>query len=136
MKTVSISKTSLTMLRISIGIIFVWFGLLKFFPGYSPAEELASNTINKLTLNLISSPIDKILLAILECGLGLFLIIGIWRKQMIMVLLAHMICTFTPLFFFPELSFKSSPFVFTLVGQYIMKNIVIICAAIVLWQEK
>lgn len=136
MKTVSISKTSLLLLRVSIGIVFVWFGLLKFFPGYSPAEDLAANTINKLTIDLISSPLNKILLAILEVSIGLFLIIGIWRKPILILLLGHMFCTFTPLFFFPELSFKSSPFVFTLVGQYIMKNIIIICAALVLWQDE
>ena len=136
MKTVSISKTSLLLLRISIGIVFVWFGLLKFFPGYSPAEDLAANTINKLTIDFISSPLNKILLAILEVGIGLFLIIGIWRKPVLILLLGHMICTFTPLFFFPELSFKTAPFVFTLVGQYIMKNIIIICAALVLWQDE
>jgi hypothetical protein len=55
------------MLRISIGIIFVWFGLLKFFPEYSPAEELASDTISKLTINLISSPMDKLFLLYHQC---------------------------------------------------------------------
>jgi uncharacterized membrane protein YkgB len=136
MKTVAVSKTSLVFLRLSIGIIFIWFGLLKFFPGYSPAEDLAINTINRLTSNLIPEPININLLAIWECGVGLLLIFGLWRKYILGLLLLHMICTFTPLFFFPELSFKTIPYGFTLVGQYIMKNIVIICATWILWQEK
>jgi uncharacterized membrane protein YphA (DoxX/SURF4 family) len=136
MKTVGISKTSLIFLRISIGIIYIWFGLLKFFHGYSPAEDLAINTISRLTTDLIPENISIILLAIWECSVGLFLILGIWRKQMIGLLLVHMICTFTPLFFFPDLSFKTVPYGFTLVGQYIMKNIIILGAAWVLWQEK
>jgi len=43
-----------------------------------------------------------------------------------------MICTFVPLFFFTDISFTDSPYAFTLVGQYIMKNLIIICAALVL----
>jgi hypothetical protein len=43
-----------------------------------------------------------------------------------------MFCTFIPLFFFGEISFTSAPYAFTLVGQYIMKNLIIICAALVL----
>lgn len=136
MKTVAVSKTSLVFLRLSIGIIFIWFGLLKFFSGYSPAEDLAINTINRLTSNLIPEPINIILLAIWECGVGLFLVFGFWRKYVLGLLILHMICTFTPLFFFPELSFKNMPYGFTLVGQYIMKNIIIVCASWILWQEK
>jgi hypothetical protein len=48
----------------------------------------------------------------------------------------HMVCTFTPLLFFPSLSFKYAPYGFTLVGQYIMKNIIIVCAAMVIWPAK
>jgi uncharacterized membrane protein YphA (DoxX/SURF4 family) len=33
------------LLRVSLGIVFLWFGILKFFPSASPAEELASRTI-------------------------------------------------------------------------------------------
>ena len=47
-----------------------------------------------------------------------------------------MVCTFTPLLFFPSVSFKYAPYGFTLVGQYIMKNIVIICAALIIWPHK
>jgi hypothetical protein len=43
-----------------------------------------------------------------------------------------MVCTFVPLFFFTDISFTDSPYAFTLVGQYIMKNLIIICAALVL----
>ncbi len=51
-----ISKKSITFLRISIGIIYFWFGALKFFHGYSPAEDLAINTINELTFGLVPMP--------------------------------------------------------------------------------
>lgn len=51
------------------------------------------------------------------------------------LLFLHMACTFTPLLFFPAKSFKFPPYGFTLVGQYIMKNIVIISAALVIFRS-
>ena len=134
--SVSVSRRSLVLLRLSIGIIYLWFGALKFFPGYSPAEDLAINTINKLTFGLIPQPVNIILLAIWECALGLLLITGTWLRAALVCLFVHMLCTFTPLLFFPSVSFKYAPYGFTLVGQYIMKNIIIVCAALVIWPKK
>lgn len=133
-KRFSISSRSLMILRCSIGIIYVWFGMLKFFHGYSPAEDLAVNTIHKLTAGLIPPQTSLILLASWETLVGLLLILGWQIKKVLLFLVLHMICTFTPLLFFPELSFKFLPYGFTLVGQYIMKNIIILSAAGVLWQ--
>lgn len=132
--SVSISNRSLTILRVSIGIIYVWFGMLKYFQGYSPAEELAINTIHQLTFGLIPAKTSIILLALWETVLGFLLIIGFRVRILLIVMVVHMVCTFTPLLFFPELSFKFAPYGFTLVGQYIMKNIIILAAAGVLWQ--
>ena len=134
--SVSVSKISLTLLRISIGVIYLWFGALKFFHGYSPAEDLAINTINKLTFGLFPQPVNIIVLATWECVLGFLLIAGIFLRAALLGLFVHMLCTFTPLLFFPSVSFKYTPYGFTLVGQYIMKNIIIICAALVIWPGK
>lgn len=134
--TVSVNRNALLFLRISIGIIYLWFGTLKFFHGYSPAEDLAIKTINKLTFGLIPEPLNITLLATWECVLGILLIGGKWLRTALVLLLIHMVCTFTPLLFFPSVSFKYAPYGFTLVGQYIMKNIIIICAAMILWPPK
>lgn len=131
--TVPVNRNALSLLRISIGIIYLWFGVLKFFHGYSPAEDLAINTINKLTFGLIPEPLNIILLAGWECALGILLISGKWLRTALVLLFIHMACTFTPLLFFPSVSFKYAPYGFTLVGQYIMKNIIIICAALIIW---
>ena len=133
-KMFSISSRSLIVLRCSIGVIYIWFGMLKFFHGYSPAEDLAINTIHKLTAGLIPAQTSLILLATWETLVGALLILGWQVKKVLLFLVLHMICTFTPLLFFPELSFKYLPYGFTLVGQYIMKNIIILSAAWVLWQ--
>ncbi len=127
-----INRHALNLLRISVGIIYVWFGTLKFFPKLSPADQLAKDTIDLITFGLFSSTTSILLLAIWETVLGVFLLAGIWRQSIFFMLLLHMVCTFIPLFFFVDLSFTTSPYAFTLVGQYIMKNIIIICAALVL----
>lgn len=127
-----IATHAMSLLRISIGIIYVWFGALKFFPQLSPADQLAKDTITFLTLGLIPEGISIILLAVWETILGIVIIIGIWNRFVFSFLLLHLACTFVPLFCFASLSFTHLPYAFTLVGQYIMKNIIIVCAAIVI----
>lgn len=122
----------LTLLRISIGIIYIWFGVLKFFPGVSPAEELAKETIHLLTFRLIKPDLSLLLLAIWETSIGVLLALGVYIRLVIRIVLLHMICTFAPLFLLPALSFTAAPFALTLVGQYIIKNIVIISALFVI----
>jgi uncharacterized membrane protein YphA (DoxX/SURF4 family) len=132
--TVAVSRRSLVYLRVSFGIVYLWFGALKFFHGYSPAEDLAIQTIDKLTFHLIAQPLNIRLLATWECMAGFLLIAGRWQRGVFFLLLLHLVCTFTPLLFFPELSFKFPPYGFTLVGQYVMKNIILVCALLVLRQ--
>jgi uncharacterized membrane protein YphA (DoxX/SURF4 family) len=134
--TVTVSRSYIILLRICIGIIYFWFGALKFFHGYSPAEDLAIQTINKLTFNLVPQPVNIVLLAIWEVAIGILLISGKWVKVALIALLVHMACTFTPLYFFPAVSFQYASYSFTLVSQYIMKNIIIVSAALVLWPAK
>jgi uncharacterized membrane protein YkgB len=122
----------LPMLRISIGIIYIWFGGLKFFPGLSPAEELAKETIQLLTFGLMKPGLSLLLLALWETIAGALMVAGLYQKWVIRVLLIHMFCTFMPLFILPDLSFTAVPFILTLIGQYIIKNIVIVSALFLL----
>jgi uncharacterized membrane protein YkgB len=126
----------LRLLSTSIGLIYLWFGALKFFPALSPAEGLAGRTIELITFDLITGDVARILLAVIEVLIGIGLIWGFKRKLVIKVALCHMVCTFIPLFAFPEVSFAQAPFAFTIVGQYIMKNLVIIVALLLLLPEK
>jgi len=130
----SLQKLSLpiTILRISIGIIYLWFGMLKFFPHLSPAEDLAKETIQILTFGFVSPHLSIILLATWETIIGLLLISGFFIRTAMPLVVTHMICTFTPLILLPHLSFTHSPYALTLVGQYIIKNIVIVSALIVI----
>ncbi len=125
-----------TILSSTIGLVYIWFGSLKFFPGTSPAEELARNTIHQLTFGVVTDQTAVTLLAILEVAIGVFLLSGFFRRQVVAVALAHMVCTFTPLLFFPSDSFSQAPLVPTLLGQYIGKNIIIVGALITLVRKE
>lgn len=127
-----LSKNQFRLLRYSIGILFVWFGMLKFFPGVSPAEDLATDTIRILSFGLLQKALSLKLLASLEVGLGLLLMFTKEYRITFWLLLFHMACTIMPLFVLPEVTFKSIPFQLTIEGQYIIKNFVIITAAFVL----
>jgi uncharacterized membrane protein YkgB len=122
----------LKLLSISIGIIYFWFGALKFFHGMSPAFALAGETIEKLSFGLIHEELGNFLLACIEVLIGVGLIFQKYKRTVIIAALIHMGFTFTPLLLLPELSFTQAPFGFTIVGQYIMKNIVIIMALVIL----
>ncbi len=115
-------------LTISIGIVYLWFGTLKFFPHLSPAEGLATDTIQELTLGLISGKVSIMLLALLEVAIGCSFLLNLYKRQMAIIALVHLGCTFAPFFFFGEVSFNGNPLLLTLVGQYIIKNLVLIAA--------
>jgi uncharacterized membrane protein YkgB len=121
-------------LGISIGLIYFWFGMLKFFPAFSPAEELATTTIGALFGGIIPDTTALLLLATWETVVGVLLIFNLFRRPVIVLALVHMFFTFAPLILLPETSFTVAPFRFTLVGQYIVKNLVVIGALLVLYQ--
>jgi uncharacterized membrane protein YkgB len=119
------------LLRVSLGIVFLWFGVLKFFPSASPAEELASRTISVLTGGLIPAAVSLPFLAGWECLIGLGLLIGRGLRGILFLLYMQMLGTLTPIFLFPHEVFVRIPYAPTLEGQYIIKNLVLISAGIV-----
>lgn len=112
-------------LALTIGIVYIWFGVLKFFPEQSPAEVLAKSTIDVMTMGVIPENVSIILLAIWETIVGLMLILNIYRKKVLILAFVHMVFTFAPFFIFVQEAFTNT-FSFTLLGQYIFKNIIII----------
>ncbi len=122
----------ITLLRISLGVVFLWFGALKFFPGLSPATDLATRTIRTLTGGAISDSTSIYILAVWECLIGIGLIVGKFLRITLLLLWLQMAGTLTPLFFFPDEVFRLIPIAPTLEGQYIIKNIVLVSAAIVI----
>ena len=120
-----------TLTRLALGIVFTWFGALKFFPGTSPAESLATDTILRLTGGNVSREVALLVLAIWEVLIGIGLLTGRLLRLTLLLLFLQMAGTLLPLLFFPAKTFDRFPIVPTLEGQYIIKNIVLIAAAIV-----
>jgi uncharacterized membrane protein YkgB len=126
------AEHGLTLLRLALGIVFFWFGALKFFPGVSPAEALAGKTIEALTFGAIPQSTALMILAFWESAIGIGLFVGRWMRAVLLLLFVQMLGTITPLFLFPTETFTIFPIAPTLEGQYIIKNIVLVSAAIVL----
>jgi uncharacterized membrane protein YphA (DoxX/SURF4 family) len=140
--TASIRRTDLTitqwmahygllLLRLSLGIVFFWFGVLKFFPHLSPAQELATRTIAVLTVGTMPPAVSLPVLAGWECLIGLGLLLGRGLRATLFLLYVQMAGTLTPIVLFPHEVFAQIPYAPTLEGQYIIKNLVLISAGIV-----
>ena len=126
------ARHGIVLLRVSLGLIFFWFGALKFFPDLSPAQDLATRTIGVLTFGLVPPSVSIVVLAIWECAIGLGLIFGLFMRATLLLLFVQMLGTITPLIFFPQEAFTRFPYAPTLEGQYIIKNIVLISAGLIL----
>jgi uncharacterized membrane protein YphA (DoxX/SURF4 family) len=126
------ARYGILLLRISMGIVFLWFGALKFFPGLSPAADLATRTIERLTFGLVAPDVSILILAVWESLIGLGLILGIYMRATLFLLFLQMIGTVSPIFFFPQEVFTVVPYAPTLEGQYIFKNMVLISAGFVI----
>jgi uncharacterized membrane protein YphA (DoxX/SURF4 family) len=127
-----LARYSLPFLRVGMGIVFLWFGALKFFPGLSPAMDLAVRTIHVLTFGLIPASISLLLLATLETVIGLGFLTGRYMRLTLALLVFQMAGTLMPLALFPGEAFVQFPYVPTLEGQYIIKNLVLIGAGLVI----
>lgn len=124
-------KRSMDILRLSTGIIYIWFGILKFFPASSPAESIVSDTLSSISFGLLKGHIPVIVLGIVEIGIGF----GFLFKQLkyaVPIMYFQMLGTVLPLFLFIDKTWEDFPFVPSLLGQYIIKNLVFISAAIVM----
>ena len=120
------SKWGITFLRYSLGLIYIWFGILKPF-GLSPAQELVENTVYWFDNPKTFVPI----LGWWEVVIGLTMCIKPLIRVSIFLLFIQMPGTFLPLILLPEVCFNNFPFGLTLEGQYIIKNLIIISAALV-----
>lgn len=130
--TIWMAEHGLLLLRMALGIVFLWFGALKLFPGVSPAEALAGQTIERLTLGVVPAATALPVLAAWEVAIGVGLFIGRGMRVTLLLLFVQMLGTVTPLALFPAETFSRFPWAPTLEGQYIIKNVVIIASAIVL----
>lgn len=120
-------RISVPLARFGLFVVFFWFGLLKVI-NLSPASPLVEKLFNE-TISFISFPVFIVLFGLFECLIGVLFLIRGTERVVIPLLFLHMITTVMPLFLLPEATW-SGTMVPTLEGQYIIKNILIIAAAI------
>ena len=120
-----LNRSSLTILRMSLAIIFIWFGALKPF-GQSPAVDLIKKTVYWLDPDVFIP-----ILGVWEMAIGICLLFAPLIRVGLFLLALQMPGTFLPLVLLPEICFINFPFDLTLEGQYIVKNLVLIGAGLV-----
>ena len=120
-----LNRSSLTILRMSLAIIFIWFGALKPF-GQSPAVDLIKKTVYWLDPDVFIP-----ILGVWEMVIGICLLFAPLIRVGLFLLALQMPGTFLPLVLLPEICFINFPFDLTLEGQYIVKNLVLIGAGLV-----
>lgn len=118
---------AVSVLRVALGVVFVWFGALKLIPDMSPAEDLVRATVPFLPGDLFLPA-----LGIWEIAIGIGFVTGRALRLTILLLFLQMPGTLSPIFLLPERVFSSFPLGLTLEGQYIVKNLVLIAAALVI----
>lgn len=126
------ARHGIVLTRIALGVVFLWFGALKFFPGLSPAQDLATRTISVMTFGLVPPSVSLPVLALWECLIGIGLISGAFLRSTLLLLFVQMSGTLLPIVFFPSEVFHRVPYAPTLEGQYIIKNLVLIAAGLVI----
>jgi len=121
------ARHSVGLLRVSLGIVFVGFGALKLVPGLSPAEDLIRASMAFMPLDLFIP-----FLAVWEIAIGLGFITGRLMRLTILLLALQMVGAVSPLVLTPDRIFILFPWVLTLEGQYVIKNLVLISGALVI----
>ena len=123
---------SINILRFSMGLVFLGFGLLKFFTGVSPIEVLATRTTSALTLGVFEGHNAMIFVASLECLIGLCFLTGMFLRVGVWLLAMQMIGAMSPLLLYPGELFSGPFHAPTLAAQYIIKDIILIAAGMVI----
>ncbi|MDE0965452.1 MAG: hypothetical protein OSB73_20180 [Candidatus Latescibacteria bacterium] len=114
------------LLRYSLGIVFIWFGGLKPF-GLSPVQELVSRTVFWFPPEIFVP-----ILGWWEVAIGVGLLFRPLLRIALFLLFLQLPGTALPLVLLPEICFTDSPFALSLEGQYIIKNLILISAALVI----
>ena len=117
-------------LRIAIGLIYIWFGVLKFVAGASPAVALATSTMSSLTFGGVPAAVSRPLLALFETLIGLGFLSGRLRRLTTVAFVAHVLGAMSSLVLATHLVWRHMPFEPTLAGQYVLKDVVLLTAGL------
>lgn len=125
------AHNGLLVTRVALGITFLWFGLLKFLPSVAPVDILAEKTLSILTFHLFRPETCLHVLAFFECIIGAGMLTKRFLRFTVILLFLQMIGTFTPLIILYRETWIHFPYFPSFEGQYIIKNLVLISAGII-----
>ena len=119
-------RAAIPMLRVSLGLVFVWFGALKVFD-VSPVADLVARTVYWVDPDLFVT-----VLGFFEVFVGVMLLFG-WALRLTLALFTlQMVGTFVTFLVLPEVTFRhGNPLLLTVEGEFVVKNLVLISAALV-----
>ncbi len=117
----------LLLLRLSLGLVYLWFGALKLIPNASPASELIRRSFEFLPGDFFVP-----MVGVLEILIGLGFATGLFLRLTILLMSVQILGSISPVMLEPSAVWQSFPFILTLEGQYMVKNSVLIAAAIVI----
>lgn len=123
-----LAQHSITLLRISLGAVFLLFGVLKFFPGVSPAEDIAVRTVETLSFGIVTGQAALLLTAVAEVAVGLSLTTGKFLRAGLLLLGASLVGIMSPLVLFFTDLFPGAP---TLTAQYVLKDVILVAGGMV-----
>jgi uncharacterized membrane protein YphA (DoxX/SURF4 family) len=122
---------SIDILRVVVGLVILAFGVLKFFPGVSPAEELTKMTTDKLSFGLVPDHVAIVIVAALETIIGLLLVTGRFVRLAVYLLFGQLIGVLAPLVLFTARLFAGPHNAPTIEGQYVIKDLILVAAGFV-----
>jgi uncharacterized membrane protein YkgB len=122
-----LERYGITLLRIAVASVFIWFGVLKVIDR-SPVADLVADTVYFLP----GEPFVRFL-GVWEIVVGLGLLIPVALRATLLLFWLQMAGTFLVLIVHPNLAFQDgNPLLLTVTGEFVIKNLVLITAGLVI----
>jgi uncharacterized membrane protein YkgB len=125
--TAFLRRWSIPALRVSLGLVFVWFGAMKVFDA-TPVADLVANTVYWFDPAWVVP-----VLGVFEVVVGIGLLFRIALRLVLGLFAVQMVGTFLVLALLPEVAFDSgNPLLLTVEGEFVVKNLVLLSAGMVI----
>ncbi|MDO9352731.1 MAG: DoxX family membrane protein [Solirubrobacteraceae bacterium] len=129
-------RHAVSVLRVALAFVFILFGALKFFPDLSPAQEIATGVMTKLTFGLVPAHAALLAVAVAEVGVGVLLLANRAMRVAVWFLALEMVAILSPLVLFQGELFSGPHHLPSLIGQYILKDFVLLGGVLVLFATR
>ena len=117
---------AIDLIRVSLAVVFIWFGALKVI-GQSPVAELVARTVY-----WVSPDVFVPFLGVWETVVGLGLLLGVALRVTLFLFWLQLAGTFLVLLLRPDIAFQGGhPFLLTAEGEFVIKNLVLISGGLV-----